>query len=107
LFAWPIPIKLDPVVIGIAQIKRFAHAVIGGALERTVGGNHTPQRVGDRGAGRIEQGEMIQPGGARRRRIAAAAFPGIEPDMVVITPAEMNAACVPRRCINWKPSTPQ
>jgi hypothetical protein len=34
LFARAILIKLDAVVIRIAQIKRFAHAMIGGALER-------------------------------------------------------------------------
>ena len=37
LFARTIPIKLDAVVVGIAQIKRFAYAVIGGTLERNVG----------------------------------------------------------------------
>src|SRR5215471_9510173 len=83
LLARAIPIKLDAVVIRIAQIERFAHAVIGSALERNLGRHQTPQRVGECGAARIEHGQMIEPGAARRRWIAAAAFPGIEPDVMV------------------------
>jgi hypothetical protein len=43
LLARPVPVELDAVVIGIAQIERFAYAVIG-ALERNVGCDQTSQR---------------------------------------------------------------
>ena len=42
------------------------------------------QRIGQRGAGRIEYRGVKQAGRARRRRMAAFAFPGVQPDVVVI-----------------------
>ena len=63
----------------------FAHAGIGGALERNISGDQTPQCVGQRGAGRVQHGQMIQASGTQRWRIAAATLPGIKSDVVMIT----------------------
>jgi len=63
----PIPIKLDAVIVGIAQIDRLADAVIGSAFERNLGVEHAAQRRAERRAGRIEDRQMIEAGGARRR----------------------------------------
>src|SRR5579871_291482 len=84
LLGRPIPIELDAVVVGIAQIKRFAHAVVGGALERDLGFDEPAQRIGEARAGRIQNRQMIEAGGTERRWCAAAALPGIEPDMMMI-----------------------
>src|SRR5262249_715836 len=93
LLTWPIPIKLDPVVIGIAQIERFAHAVIGSALERNIGRDQTSKRISQCGGGRIQHGQMVEARGTRRWWIAAAAFPRIEPDVMVIA-AGGNKCCL-------------
>src|SRR5688572_30415243 len=47
-------------------------------------GDETLQGIGEIGAGRIEDGEMVETGGAGRWRPTARAFPGIEADMVMI-----------------------
>ena len=79
-----VPIELDAVLVGIAQIERLADAVVAGAVERDAGGDQPPQRVGERGPGRIEDRGVEEAGGAGRRRMAALALPGVEADMVVI-----------------------
>ncbi len=79
-----IPIELDAVLVGIAQVQRFADAVIAGAVELDPGADHPVQRVRQRRPGRIEDRGVKQSRGARRRRMAAFALPGVEPDMVVI-----------------------
>ena len=108
LFLGPVPIKLDAVVVGIAQIKRLADAVVGGAFERNVrprsgGAAHRPSCA----PRRIEDGEMVEAGGAERRRRAAVALPGIEPDMMMIAAGGNERSAAARRCISSKPSTPQ
>ncbi len=75
LFLRPVPIKLDAVVVGIAQIERLADAVVGGAFERNFGLDQPAQRVGKLRAGRIKDGEVVEAGAARRRRRAAARSP--------------------------------
>ena len=73
-----------PFSSGSRKYKRFADAVIAGAIELDSRLNHPIQRIGQRRAGRIENRGVKQPGGARRRRMAAFAFPGVQSDMVVI-----------------------
>ena len=80
----PVPIELDAVLVGIAQIQRLADAVIAGAVELDAGADHAMQRVRQRRAGRIQDRGVEQPGGAWRRRMAAFAFPGVQPDVMVI-----------------------
>src|ERR1700730_3237236 len=76
VFPGTVPIELDAVVVGIAQVQRFADAVIAGAVERNSSLDHAMQCVGERWAGRIEDGGVKQSGRSRRRRMAAFAFPG-------------------------------
>lgn len=45
LFPRSIPILLDPVTVWIAQIKRFAHPMIRGSLERDVCFGQAPQGI--------------------------------------------------------------
>lgn len=63
-----VPIELDAVLVGIAQIKRLAHAMIRRAVKRNTVLGQSLQRIGEIGAGRIEDGEVKQAGGAGRRR---------------------------------------
>jgi hypothetical protein len=49
----PIPIKLDAVLVRIAQVKRLADAVIAGAVERNTGLDDAMERVRKRGPGRV------------------------------------------------------
>src|ERR1017187_845211 len=47
----PVIIQLDAVLVGIAQVKRLADAVVAGAIERNAGLDQSMQRVRQRGAG--------------------------------------------------------
>src|SRR5688572_9802476 len=58
--------------------------MVAGAIELDAGLDKPAQRVRKGSAGRVEDGEVVEPGGARGRRRAALALPGIEPDMVMI-----------------------
>ena len=80
-FTGPVPVKLDAVVVGIAQIECFADAMIGGAVERNFGFDQPAQRVGELGARRIKDRQMIEAGRAVLRR--------------------RPAACSPTRCAGW------
>src|SRR6266566_2485360 len=80
----PVAIELDPVLVGIAQRERLAHAMVGSAVERNAGRNETAERVRQRGARRIEDREMIEPGGPGRRRRSAQTLPGVERDVMMI-----------------------
>ena len=64
LFLGPIPVKLHTVVVWIAQIDGFAHAMIGGAFKFDARREHATKRVGQERAGWIENCHVIQPGGA-------------------------------------------
>ena len=83
-FLRPVAIELDAVLVGITQIERLADAVVAGAIKLDAGLDHAIQRIRQRRARRIENGGVKQPGGIRRRRMAAFAFPGVEPDVMVI-----------------------
>lgn len=61
LFLRFVPIEFHPVLVGIAQVQRFADAMVGRAVERDARRNQPPQRIGQCRAGRIENGGMIQP----------------------------------------------
>src|SRR6266566_1246267 len=106
-FMRAVAIKFDAVPIGIAQIKRFADAVIACAVKRNLRHVQAAQRVGQFGACRIQNGEMIKAGCSMRWRTSARALPSVQTDVMMITPAETNAASSPWRCINSNPSTPQ
>src|ERR1700731_5483441 len=54
-------------------------------VEWHLGGERPPQRAGEIGAGRVDDREVIKPGGAWGGRLAAPALPGVESDVVVIS----------------------
>ena len=58
--------------------------MVGGAVERDAGGHQPAQRVGEVAARRVEDRGVEEPGMAARRRGAAEALPGVEPDVVVV-----------------------
>src|ERR1700709_2786256 len=59
--------------------------MVAGAVELDARLAHAMQRIGERGAGRVQNRGVKQPGGAGRRWMAALALPGVQPDVVVIT----------------------
>ena len=65
-FLRPVAVQFDAVLVGIAQIKRLADAVVAGAVELDAGLHHAMQRIRQRGARGIEDRGVEQPGGARR-----------------------------------------
>src|SRR5713101_30048 len=80
----PVAIELDPVLVGVAQVERLAHAMVGSAVERNAGLDQAAERIRKRGARRIEDREMIEPGGPGRRRRSAQTLPGVERDVMMI-----------------------
>ena len=79
----PVPIEFDAVLIRIAQVQGFAHAVIAGAIERNPGGDQPLQRVGEIGACGVDDRKVIKSGGTRGGRLAALALPGVKSNVVV------------------------
>src|SRR5215211_926791 len=79
-----IPVELDAVVVGIAEVKRLADPMVGGAFEWNFCIDQSTQRVTQSRARWIENRQMIEAGGAGRGRCAAAAFPGVETNMMVV-----------------------
>ena len=87
--ARPIPVKLDAVFVGIAQVKRFAHAVIRGAIEGNAGPLHAHQRIGQFRPRGIKNRGVKKPRASRWRRRTAQAFPRIQAEVMMI-PASRN-----------------
>jgi len=102
-FARPVAIELDAVVVGIAQINRFAYPVIGCAFERDAGAQDTAQRGGQRRTCGVDDSGVIEPCSARRWRRATQALPGVQSDVMVVAASREkrrgNAAESPRRCM--------
>ena len=61
LFGRAIPVKFDAVVIGIAQIKRFAHPVVRCAIQRNVCAHQAKQGIRKLSARRIENCKVVKP----------------------------------------------
>src|SRR3954453_4207442 len=49
-----VPVEFTPALVGIAQVQRLAHAVVGGPIERKARRDQPPQRIGQRRSGRIQ-----------------------------------------------------
>ena len=84
-FPGPIPVQLHAISIGIAQINCFAYAMIAGPLKRDAGRQDAAQCAASSAPRWVDNCKMIKPGRSHRRSAAAGAFPGIEPDMMVIS----------------------
>ena len=99
--AWPllgrkIPVKLNSVIIRIAQVKRVANAVVGCAFQRKPRLNQSLQGIRQFRPGRIQNRKMIKARRPRCRRLAAKALPGIQADVMVIPAAaerRLNCRC--------------
>src|SRR4051794_14002364 len=85
LLLGPVAIKLNPVLVRIAQVERFTDAVIAGSIESNARCHHAMQRIGEGWSRRIKDGGVKQPSCSRRRGSAAFAFPGVESDVMVIS----------------------
>src|SRR4051812_39838228 len=82
-----VTIKLDSVFVGIAKIERFAHAVIGCAVQLDTRLNDAAQRIAESGAGGIENRQVVQARGSWCGRPSTFALPSVEADVVVVTPS--------------------
>jgi hypothetical protein len=80
-----VPVELDAIAVRVAEIECLADAVIGGTFERDVGTDEAAECVGELGARGIDDGEVIEAGGAGCRRGAAMALPGVEADVVMVS----------------------
>src|SRR5262245_8659699 len=80
-----VPAKLDAVAVGITQIERLAHAVIARTFQRNPSRKQSFQSVGECRPRRIQNSYVIKAGAAGRRGRTAAALPGVEADMVVVS----------------------
>ena len=80
-----IPVELYAVVVGVVEVEGFADAVVGGAVKSNVGRQESAKCIRERGARGIENGEVIETGGAGRGRGAAEAFPGIEANVMMVS----------------------
>ena len=89
-----VPVKLDTIAVRIAEIERLADAMIGSAFERNVGKNQATKGVGQFSAGGIDNGDVIEAGGAERGRGAMTALPGVETDVVVVTASGKKSGAV-------------
>ena len=79
-----VPVEFDAVVVGVAEVEGFADAVVGGAFELDVGVEEAAERAAELGASGIEDGEVVEAGGAGRGWAAAEALPGVDADVVVV-----------------------
>src|SRR3984957_6698377 len=79
-----IPVELDAVVVGVAEVDGFADAVVRGAFERDFWGEDAAESGGEFGARGVDDGGVVEAGGARGRRVAAETFPRVEADVMVV-----------------------
>ena len=101
-----VPVKLDAVLVGIAQIERLADAVVAGAVELQAGIDHPLERVGKVTPRRVQERRVEQAGGAGRRRPAAGALPGVQSDMVVVAAGRQERRLPPVELLHLEPEHP-
>ena len=80
-----VPVEFDAVLIRVAEIESFADAVVGGSIERNLVLDERFEGSAEIGARGKHNREMIETGGSGCGRLAVAAFPGVEPDVVMIS----------------------
>jgi len=66
-----VPVKLNPILVGVTQIQRLADPMVGGAIQGNLSRQHAMKRVRECRACRIQDSRMIQSGCPRRGRGAA------------------------------------
>src|ERR1051325_8412765 len=95
LLAGPVPGELQAVGVRIGEVEGDADPVVRGALHRDPRGEQPAHRDREIPPGGIANGDVVEPGMARRRRLGAAALPGIEAEMVVIVAGGDERGAVP------------
>ena len=99
-------VQLDAVVVGIAEVDRFADPVIRGAVERNSRCKHPTYCVSERRPVGIEHRDVEEARRPRLGRRAAADSHVLRPMWWWYPPAETNAAWSPIRSMSSSPSTP-
>lgn len=79
-----VPIKLNAVLIRIAEIKSFADSVIRCPIERNTCPDQSLQGISKLGSGGIENGEMEKSRRSGGGRMTSLALPRIESDVMMI-----------------------
>ena len=84
-FPGAIAIKLDSIFVGITQIKRFAYAVVAGAIEWNIRRHQSLQGIRQRRPRRVKNGKMKETGATGRWGRPGETFPGVEADVMMIS----------------------
>ena len=98
-----IPIKFHAVPIGVAQIQRFAYAMIGLALQLDAGLDQAAKCVGQFGSRGIENRQVVQTRRTVRRWSAAGAFPCIKANVMVISACGKKCSLISKALSHVKP----
>ena len=98
-----IPVKLQPVLIGIAEVKRFTHSVITRAFDRNLGREQAPERVAEPRSIGIKNSNVKQTGAAGRRWRTAETFPRVQSDVMMISPSRNKRCFCPQALHQLKP----
>ena len=80
----PVPIELESIAVGVAEIQGLADPVIGRTLEGNGGLVEPAQGVRQRGAVGVPDREVVEPGCALRWRGGTATLPRVEADVVMV-----------------------
>ena len=79
-----VPVELEVVAVGVGDVDRLVRAVVGELAERPVDAPAGGGRVGQVGAGRVEERDVVQAGHAVGLRRAARRLPRVEAEVVVV-----------------------
>ena len=72
------------VAVGVGHVQRLRDAMVRGTFKPVASLQDALQGIGQVGAFRVDDGQVEQPRGAGRGRLAALALPGIQPDVVMV-----------------------
>src|SRR3989338_5968170 len=86
-----IAVKFDAVAVGVGQVDRLGNAMVRCTIQWIIRLDQPLQHLGQRCAVGEQKGGMIKPGMAGAGWGAAFAFPGVQPDMVVIAPRRQKS----------------
>ena len=98
-----IPVKLQPVLIGIAEVKCFTHSVITRAFERNLDREQAPERAAEPRSIGIKNSNVKQTGAAGRRWSTAETFPRVQSDVMMISPSRNKRCFSPPALHQLKP----
>ena len=103
---WPVAIQFHAVLIRIAQVNRFAHAMVRCPIQRDPRVKHPAQSFRQCSTRGIDNRRVIQPCSSRRRRRAAQALPSIHSQMMVITGRRKKRRALPKPLRHLKSQNP-